>query len=333
LRKFFAPAPVASAFLTAALMSPVSVTGVAAQMAALSGDAIKETVAGKTVDLDTPLGSPITVTYKENGSLSGTAGTALGVYLGASSDRGRWWVDNGRLCQKFFKWLEGETNCLRLKQDGQRIAWTRDDGKTGTATITANGPVRAQTGYGLGGGNLAQPTVAQKATPPSLAAIASGAVALAPAVEPSELTPAIEPPTPRPVLASLTSPAMLAPPHPTPVTRPAGMTAALAVSQDWFGRDVAATPGAQLRALVTQARQAHIQHRWCHLIREVRFFQSPQALQTGALQTGAPQTGAPELLTAARHLQAQDSRDMPAASCLVPVPALQTVARQLAETR
>ena len=135
-----------------------------AEPGALTSDAIKEAVTGKTVNLDTPLGTPITIVYKDNGLLSGTAGAALSIYLGASSDRGRWWVADGKLCQKFFKWLEGETSCLRIQQNGSRIAWTRDDGKRGTATIMASGPPRPQPTYGLGGADLVR-AAQQKSTP------------------------------------------------------------------------------------------------------------------------------------------------------------------------
>lgn len=137
---------------------------------------IKDAVTGKTVDLDTPLGRPITILYRDNGTLSGSAGAALSIYLGSSTDRGRWWVAEGRLCQKFFKWLEGETSCLRLRQDGRRIFWTRDDGKQGTATITATVPPKQKPTYALGGPDMSRHAQmpATLASPGSVAAAADG---------------------------------------------------------------------------------------------------------------------------------------------------------------
>lgn len=141
--------------LTVALTLAAGVAVAVAEPVAVTGDAVKEVVIGKTIDLDTPLGLPISIHYQGNGLVSATAGAALAIYLGAAADRGRWWIADGRLCQKFFKWLEGETSCLRIRLDGRRIFWARDDGKRGTATIIANGPVRTPPAYGLGGADLA----------------------------------------------------------------------------------------------------------------------------------------------------------------------------------
>jgi hypothetical protein len=81
----------------------------------------------------------------------GKAGT-LAFFLGGESDRGRWWVTEGRLCQKWFKWLDAKPSCMRLQQDGQRIFWQRDDGVSGTATIVTALPPGAEAGpRGLGG--------------------------------------------------------------------------------------------------------------------------------------------------------------------------------------
>ena len=116
------------------------------------GDAgLKETVAGKTVHLDTPFGVAIPITYHGNGLMSGTAGV-LEYFLGAQADRGRWWVSNGKLCQKWFKWLDAQPSCMRLKRDGNKIIWRRDDGLSGTATIASGLPPGAQSPpSGVGG--------------------------------------------------------------------------------------------------------------------------------------------------------------------------------------
>ena len=123
-----------------AMGSLLFATGVAAEPSALSGDAIKETVAGAVFEVDTPLGYKVPVHYSEDGRLRGEA-RELAYILGSPSDSGRWWVASDRLCQKWIRWFDGAVHCLRLSQDGSRIFWRRDDGETGTASIVT--PARA----------------------------------------------------------------------------------------------------------------------------------------------------------------------------------------------
>lgn len=120
-----------SCFLTA--------TGVAAEPVSLSSEALKESVTGSKIELDTPLGTKIPIHFSEDGMLSGEAGDLASV-LGAPKDRGRWWIANDRLCYKWFRWFDAESHCLNIRQDGSRILWRQDDGKTGTATITMRSP-------------------------------------------------------------------------------------------------------------------------------------------------------------------------------------------------
>jgi hypothetical protein len=92
----------------------------------------------------------------------GNAGV-LSYFLGGETDRGRWWVTDGKLCQKWFKWLDAQPSCMRLAQDGNRIFWRRDDGVSGTATIVSALPPGAETNpHGLGAPvqppNLQSPT-------------------------------------------------------------------------------------------------------------------------------------------------------------------------------
>ena len=109
----------------------------------LGGDLLQRAVAGKTVHLDTPLGVAIPITFHANGIMSGKAGV-LEYFLGAETDRGRWWIADGKLCQKWFKWLDAQPSCMRLQQDGDRIFWRRDDGVNGTARIVAGLPLNAE---------------------------------------------------------------------------------------------------------------------------------------------------------------------------------------------
>lgn len=100
----------------------------------LSGQSLSEMIAGSVVDLDTPLGTKLTITYGGDGRMNGQAG-ALAFYLGASRDKGKWWVASDQLCQKWEKWFDAETQCMRIKKDGPRIHWASRDGKTGTGTV------------------------------------------------------------------------------------------------------------------------------------------------------------------------------------------------------
>jgi hypothetical protein len=136
-----------------ALIGAIIFAGAGAQAAPvpLGEDELRTAVAGKTVTIDTPLGLPISVNYGANGIMTGTAGTALAVYLGSAKDRGRWQIKNGKLCQRWFKWLSGDTTCLSLQQEGLKIYWRSDEGRTGTATIDPGPPViDGATASGLG---------------------------------------------------------------------------------------------------------------------------------------------------------------------------------------
>jgi hypothetical protein len=124
---------------------------VRAEPVPLADQTLKSALAGKTVHLDTPFGVGIPITYHGNGLMSGKAGL-LEYILGAETDRGRWWVADGKLCQKWFKWLDAQPSCMRLTRDGDKIYWRRDDGLSGTATIaSALAPGADAAPRGLGG--------------------------------------------------------------------------------------------------------------------------------------------------------------------------------------
>lgn len=106
-----------------------------AEPARLSGEAIKKTLVGGVLEFDTPVGTKIPVRITGDGLVSGQAG-ALAAYLGAARDRGRWWIADDRLCVKWFRWFDAEARCLDIRQDGERLFWREQGGKTGTATIT-----------------------------------------------------------------------------------------------------------------------------------------------------------------------------------------------------
>ena len=95
-------------------------------------ESVKTFVAGRTILLDTPLGTTIPIAFSADGTMAGQARSLAG-FLGAASDRGRWWVARARLCQRWSVWFDKETQCLKLRQTGRTIHWVRDDGQTGTA--------------------------------------------------------------------------------------------------------------------------------------------------------------------------------------------------------
>jgi len=101
----------------------------------LTGETIKATLGGSLLALDTPVGTTVAVRIGHDGLMSGEAGTALGAVLGASKDRGRWWVANDRVCFKWFRWFDAEERCATISVEGKHLSWQRDDGDSGTATI------------------------------------------------------------------------------------------------------------------------------------------------------------------------------------------------------
>src|SRR5262245_12691456 len=92
-----------------------------AQSSDLSGPQISGLLlAGATVEIDTPAGTKLPVRYGRDGKMSGDAG-GLAWYLGAPTDRGRWWVAGDQLCHKWMNWFNSEPQCLRLRKEGRLI--------------------------------------------------------------------------------------------------------------------------------------------------------------------------------------------------------------------
>jgi hypothetical protein len=91
-------------------------------------------VSGQTVLLDTPVGTQIPIAFAEDGTMKGET-KSLGWYLGAVRDEGKWWVNRGRLCQRWKVWFDRELQCLTLRPQGAVIHWSTEQGKQGTARI------------------------------------------------------------------------------------------------------------------------------------------------------------------------------------------------------
>jgi hypothetical protein len=100
----------------------------------LNAQAIRATLPGSVLKLDTPLRTVVPITFSADGYMSGDAGQLASV-LGSQKDRGRWWVADDRVCYKWFRWFDAEQHCLAIKRDGQKVFWTQDSGETGTATL------------------------------------------------------------------------------------------------------------------------------------------------------------------------------------------------------
>jgi SH3 domain-containing protein len=165
------------------LLGCFAASPLAAGQTKLTSEAIKTTVAGSLVELDTPIGTTVSVRFGHDGLMSGQAG-ALASVLGAATDRGRWWSANDKLCFKWFRWFDAEERCVSLALDAKRIFWEKDDGDSGTGTIVEPGTPASKPAPKV---IVAQVTKAAKPSPkpeplsPSVDAIAAAVVAQSPA--------------------------------------------------------------------------------------------------------------------------------------------------------
>jgi hypothetical protein len=106
-----------------------------AQAEQLTGEALQNAVAGKTVFIYTPLGE-VPIRYAKNGHLSGRTELALLDGESTSVDHGRWWVAEHKLCVQWKNWMEGRAHCFTMHRLSPTVVrWRREDGKTGTARL------------------------------------------------------------------------------------------------------------------------------------------------------------------------------------------------------
>lgn len=122
---------IASLAAASALMTSAGSQGVN-----LTGEGLRKALAGKTVVLQTSVGS-IPISYQANGTMTGRA-RSMPVYVGPEHDSGTWWVRADQVCQKWSKWLDGKQHCFTVRLDGRIVHWRSNDGRTGTATIASN---------------------------------------------------------------------------------------------------------------------------------------------------------------------------------------------------
>ena len=104
-----------------------------AEPSKLTGEALRQAVSGRTVLIATAIGS-LPIRYKSNGTMTGQA-PAFVASLGTERDRGRWWIADDRLCQRWYRWLAAKRYCFKLQHVRGIVHWLRDDGLSGTATI------------------------------------------------------------------------------------------------------------------------------------------------------------------------------------------------------
>ena len=110
-------------------------TAAQADWSPVSGRVLSQLVPGSTVIIDAPMGFKLPIQHADDGSMTGEAG-GLSFYLGSSTDTGQWWVTSDKLCYKWARWFKSESRCMRIRRDGNRIEWEKDDGETGTASMT-----------------------------------------------------------------------------------------------------------------------------------------------------------------------------------------------------
>jgi hypothetical protein len=124
--------------LASAIVAGVAVTlATGASADWLQNDqAVRSLVAGKRVYLSVPLGGEFPLHYRRGGEVTGDgSGLGLGRYF-APKETGEWWVDGGKLCQRFPTWYKSQVNCFRLRPVSEtRLQWRRDDGYSGRARI------------------------------------------------------------------------------------------------------------------------------------------------------------------------------------------------------
>ena len=279
----------------------------------LYGTAVIDALSGRTLNLDTPLGEPLPVTLEDGGALTGKAG-ALEFYLGSPKDQGIWWLKGSKLCLKWNRWLDGAENCMRIKQDGDMLSWTREDGITGTAKLmpdtrpksllpgflTASLAPKKPTPYALGG-PPAQTADVEPAAPITAANTPRQALATAAIAAPVPITK-------RERVASL---------EPEPFARPkrtvtATVTATAANDERWALDRIIATEFAVPR-FVTDIVRAHVEAN----------------LDAGWCRDKTPSDDRPGLFRAAASALSNQNQNVSSAACAGTLPTLQELAKLL----
>lgn len=107
-----------------------------AKASTLNNDQIRSLVNGKVVYLKIPIGGEFPLRYKSDGTVLGD-GSAVGLAkFFTPKDKGRWWVKDNQLCQKWAEWYKGKTACFVISDlDEKQFKWKRNDGKEGEGRV------------------------------------------------------------------------------------------------------------------------------------------------------------------------------------------------------
>lgn len=124
-----------SVFIAALLLLSGSAVAMEKQVL-LTGKSLQQAVSGKTIYLQTPL-AEVPIRYRPNGTMTGSSSASLAALAGekVKNDTGRWWVRRSELCQQWRSWSNGRALCYKLRVTGNRVAWSRSDGESGTARL------------------------------------------------------------------------------------------------------------------------------------------------------------------------------------------------------
>lgn len=178
--------------IVVAFLAVLAAKAYAADTIPLSGTVLSKLVGGRTVLIDTPLGTQLPIEYHADGTLSGRAGQ-LSFYLGSDRDTGRWWIKGDKVCQKWKRWFDGDVTCLRIRHRGRHVFWQSDDGKSGTGLLSGPPPQELLAEAGRKDANTAPPSrwgrprVANGKSAPMAAAATIGGSAPASAVRVASL--------------------------------------------------------------------------------------------------------------------------------------------------
>jgi len=126
-----------SIIVTAFVLSCGIAFGAMADPILLIGKSLSNAVSGRTIFIQTPIGEEVAVRYRPNGTMVGNSSAQLAFLAGedVKSDKGRWWVQREQLCQQWRSWSKGREFCYKLRVSGQKVRWSRNDGKSGTARL------------------------------------------------------------------------------------------------------------------------------------------------------------------------------------------------------
>lgn len=119
-----------------AAMLVFATASVASDFKDLHAGDLRQAVSGKTLRLDTPVGS-IPISFRADGTMVGRTND-MANWLGRGYDQGTWWIARDQLCQRWKLWLDAKAYCFTLRQSGTQVQWIRNDGVKGVLTVVSN---------------------------------------------------------------------------------------------------------------------------------------------------------------------------------------------------